>query len=398
MIKDTQTTQSVSELTDSIKKLLEDTFFAVKVEGEISNCKPASSGHVYFTLKDNDAQIPAVIWRGVAQRYRSFLDNGLKVVASGQVQLYKPHGRYQLIIDHVQPAGQGDLQLAFERLKMKLQEEGLFESYNKKQLPRICGKIGVVTAATSAAFQDIRQTIETRFPLTEIVLYPSAVQGEAAAAQIVAGIQYLDAREDVDVILIGRGGGSLEDLWPFNEEIVARAIFACEKPLVSAVGHEIDFTISDFVADFRATTPTQGAVTLTPDQNEIRLYLDDKLEGIRKPIDRKVTRWTERMQYFESKIDTKHLLRLMTHRGEWLEMQKKWLTKSLVAKYDKSAQKLEKLQARLSAKNPNTPLKDGYVRVYQEGKWVRKLDAFNAKEKTMLHWEDGVVGVTDSKP
>lgn len=389
MIKDSQTTQSVSELTDEIKKLLEDTFFAVKVEGEISNCKPASSGHVYFTLKDNDAQIPAVIWRSSAQRYRSLLDNGLKIVASGQVQLYAPHGRYQLIVDHVQPAGQGDLQLAFERLKLKLHEEGLFDPFHKQHIPRICGKIGVVTAATSAAFQDIRQTIETRFPLTEIVLYPSAVQGEAAAAQIVAGIEYLDTREDIDVILIGRGGGSLEDLWPFNEEIVARAIFACKKPLVSAVGHEIDFTISDFVADFRATTPTQGAVSLTPDQNEVRLYLDDKLEGIRKPLDRKISRWTERMQYFSSKIDTKHLLRLMTHRGEWLAMQKKWLHKSLLAKYDKSAQKLEQLKGRLSNKNPNMPLKDGYVRVYQEGKWIRKLDSFNAKNTTTLHWEDG---------
>jgi exodeoxyribonuclease VII large subunit len=389
MIKDTQITQSVSELTDQIKKLLEDTFFAVKVEGEISNCKPASSGHIYFTLKDNNAQIPAVIWRGVAQRYRSLLDNGLKVVASGQVQLYAPHGRYQLIIDHVQPAGQGDLQLAFERLKLKLQDEGLFDPSYKKQIPRISGKIGVVTAATSAAFQDIRQTIETRFPLTEIVLYPSAVQGQAAAAQIVEGIKYLDARDDVDVILIGRGGGSLEDLWPFNEEIVARAIFACQKPIVSAVGHEIDFTISDFVADFRATTPTQGAVTLTPDQNEVRLYLDDKLEGLKKPLERKISRWTDRMQYFQSKIDTKHLLRLMTHRAEWLSMQQKWLTKILLGKYDKSAQKLEQLRARLQSKNPNTPLKDGYVRVYQDGKWVRKLDSFEAKKPTTLHWEDG---------
>lgn len=393
MIKDTQTTQSVSELTDQIKKLLEDTFFAVKVEGEISNCKPASSGHLYFTLKDNEAQIPAVIWRGVAQRYRSLLDNGLKVVASGQVQLYKPHGRYQLIIDHVQPAGQGDLQLAFERLKLKLQEEGLFDAIHKKPLPRICGKIGVVTAATSAAFQDIRQTIETRFPLTEIVLYPSAVQGEAAAAQIVEGIKYLDNRDDIDAILIGRGGGSLEDLWPFNEEIVARAIFACQKPLVSAVGHEIDFTISDFVADFRATTPTQAAVTLTPDQNEIRLYLDDKLDSIRKPLDRKIARWTERMQYFASKIDTKHLLRLMLHRSEWLEMQQKWLSRILLTKLEKSSQKLEKLQARLSAKNPNTPLKDGYVRVYQDGKWVRKLEVFNKNSATTLHWEDGRIDV-----
>lgn len=381
--------QSVSELTEVIKRLLEDTFFDVKVEGEISNLRPASSGHYYFTLKDEGAQLPAVMWRGVAQRYQSLLDDGLNVQAFGEIQVYKPHGRYQFIIKHVQPAGSGSLQEAFEKLKAQLLSEGLFEEAHKKQVPRISRTIGVVTAATGAAFQDIRQTIESRFPLSTILLYPSAVQGNAAAAQIVSGIAYLDAQEEVDVIIIGRGGGSLEDLWPFNEEVVARAIFACHTPIVSAVGHEIDFTISDFVADLRATTPTQAAVLLTPDQNELRMWLDDRLSYIQKPIERKVKRLQERMHFFESKLNPMHIVRLLDHRKDLLGMQQKWLDNGVQQRIEKATNRLKEIESKIHAKNPNGPLDLGYVRIFQEGKWVRKKADLKQKKQLQLNWKDG---------
>lgn len=383
--------QSVTELTASIKLLLEDTFFDVKVEGEISNLKPASSGHFYFTVKDAGAQLPAVMWRSVAQRYRTLMEDGLQVQVFGEIQLYVPHGRYQLIVNHLQPAGRGALQEAFERLKLKLQQEGLFNELFKKPLPSIPRKIGVVTASTSAAFQDIRQTIENRFPLTEIVLYPSAVQGDTAANQIVSGIQYLDQRDDVDVILIGRGGGSLEDLWPFNEEIVARAIYACQTPLVSAVGHEIDFTISDFCADARAATPTQAAVMLTPDQNDVRAYLDEQMRILQRPIEHRIQIMGEKMAYFESKMNKRYLLSLFEKYEQYLEQQHKWMHQQLAHKMQGKAQDLKNLETTLKSLNPNLPLEQGYVRVMQEDQWVKRKAHLNQDRPYELIWSDGVI-------
>ena len=250
---------SVSELTGLIKAKLEGSFPRVWVEGEIADFTRAHSGHLYFTLKDKDSQMRAVMWRSSANKVKFDLQSGLQVIRRGPINIYEPRGTYQLMVDLVEPKGKGALQLAFEQLKDKLTKEGLFDPEIKKKLPALPKKIGVVTSPRGAAITDILRTLERRFAHLHVKIYPVRVQGEDAAREIAEGIDYLGSQPDIDVIIAGRGGGSMEDLWAFNEEIVARAIYNCPVPLISAVGHEVDFTIADFVADIRASTPTAAA-------------------------------------------------------------------------------------------------------------------------------------------
>ncbi len=250
---------SVSEITRLIKLELENAFPSLWIEGEISNFKRAESGHLYFSLKDGQCQLQAVMWRSEARRVKFDIKDGLKVVCRGRITVYDVRGQYQLITDLIEPKGKGALQLAFEQLKEKLRAEGLFDPQHKKKLPSLPKTVGVVTSPRGAAIIDILRTLERRFARLHILIYPVKVQGEGAADEIVEGIDYLGRRSGLDVIIVGRGGGSIEDLWAFNEEKVARAIFRCPVPIISAVGHEIDFTISDFVADIRASTPSAAA-------------------------------------------------------------------------------------------------------------------------------------------
>jgi len=250
---------SVTELTALIKAELEGSFPQVWVMGEIADFTRAHSGHLYFTLKDKDSQLRAVMWRSSANKVKFDLESGLQVICRGPINVYEPRGTYQLIVDLVEPKGKGALQLAFEQLKDKLTKEGLFNPEIKKKLPALPKKVGVVTSPRGAAIIDILRTLERRFARLHVVIYPARVQGEGAAQEIAEGINYLGSLSDIDVIIAGRGGGSMEDLWAFNEEIVARAIFNCPVPLISAVGHEVDFTIADFVADIRASTPSAAA-------------------------------------------------------------------------------------------------------------------------------------------
>ncbi len=250
---------TVSEITRLVKLELETAFPFLWVEGEISNFHRHSSGHLYFTLKDADSQLRTVMFRAEARQVAFELKDGLKVVCRGRLNVYEPRGEYQLIVDLVEPKGKGALQLAFEQLKEKLRAEGLFDPQHKKKLPLLPKKIGIVTSPRGAAIVDILRTLERRFARLHILIYPAKVQGEGAASEIVEGIDYLGSQPDIDVIIVGRGGGSIEDLWAFNEEKVARAIFRCPIPVISAVGHEVDFTISDFVADIRASTPSVAA-------------------------------------------------------------------------------------------------------------------------------------------
>jgi exodeoxyribonuclease VII large subunit len=265
---------SVSELTSRIRSLLEKEVGPVWVTGEITNLRAQSSGHIYFTLKDATAQISCVLFRGERDVNRSLIQEGCKVNLHGEVTVYEPRGQYQLRVTGVEPQGLGPLQAAFEKLKQKLQAEGLFATERKRPLPRYPERIGVATSPTGAALRDVLHVIERRQPSLELVLAPCRVQGDGAAAEIAAAIRLLnafhaaerthpDGRRGLDYILVTRGGGSLEDLWAFNEEVVARAIFESALPVVSAVGHEIDFTISDFVADLRAATPSAAAEIIT---------------------------------------------------------------------------------------------------------------------------------------
>jgi len=267
---------TVSQLTSRIKDALERDFPDVWVAGELSRVTRAASGHVYLTLKDEAAVLNGIIWRPLASGLRFRLEEGLAVVVRGSVEVYAPRGSYQLIIREVQPRGVGALQLAFRQLVERLEKEGLFSPEHKKPLPQMPTRIGIVTSPTGAAVRDIVNVISRRWPLAELFVLPRRVQGAGAAEEIAAAVALLnEKRKDLDLVIVGRGGGSLEDLWAFNEEVLARAIYASGLPIVSAVGHEIDFSICDFVADLRAATPTEAGELAAPDRHEVARRLED---------------------------------------------------------------------------------------------------------------------------
>jgi len=273
---------TVSELTQEIKNILDLKFSDIWIEGEISNLRIPPSGHIYFTLKDDFSQIRAVLFKMQARTLRFVLEDGLHVVCRGRVSVYERRGEYQLILEEVEPKGIGALQLAFLQLKDRLEKEGLFDPAHKKPIPMIPQTIGIVTSPTGAVIRDMLHIIHRRFENIHILLHPVRVQGEGASLEIAKAIEDFNKRMNVDVIIVGRGGGSLEDLWSFNEEIVARAIYHSKIPIVSAVGHETDYTISDFVADLRAPTPSAAAELVVREKREIKNtlhYLEERLEN-----------------------------------------------------------------------------------------------------------------------
>ncbi|WP_345984908.1 exodeoxyribonuclease VII large subunit [Sulfurimonas sp. HSL-1656] len=280
---------SVSALNEQIKNLLETTFVQVAVEGELSRITYHNSGHIYFTLKDSGSALSGVMFRGNAAHLRFRLEEGLKVVVRGGITLYKPRGSYQINAQVIEPAGQGALALAYEQLKSRLSEEGLFDSERKKALPRYPKKIALITSATGAALQDMKRVAAHRWPLTELFVYDSIVQGEQAPFSLLAALNAAD-KAGYDVIVLSRGGGSMEDLWGFNDEALARAVAAAATPVVSAVGHEIDWVITDFVADLRAPTPSAAMQMLLPDQYEMMMSLDALQEQFDQRIAEKVQR------------------------------------------------------------------------------------------------------------
>lgn len=280
---------TVSELTRLIRTVLEDTFQDVWVEGEVSNFTKHTSGHMYFSLKDNSAVLTCVLFRSVNKGIKFEIENGMHVICFGRVSVYDKRGQYQLYVDKIEPKGLGALQIAFEQLKKTLQQEGLFDDSHKRPIPYLPTRIGVVTSPTGAAIRDILNVVKRRFQNVEVILNPVRVQGEGAEKEIASAIvdfnkynKVVSKEQQVDVLIVGRGGGSLEDLWPFNEEIVARAIYASDIPIISAVGHEVDWTIADFVADKRAPTPSAAAELVIPRKEDLVVRLDeltDRLDG-----------------------------------------------------------------------------------------------------------------------
>lgn len=269
-------TWSVTELTRYIRELFEIDFRLqdVTVSGEISNFTQARSGHLYFSLKDAQAQLKCVMWRSAAERLPFLPQDGDAVLVSGRISVYEASGAYQLYADQLEPAGRGDLALAFEEMKERLEAEGLFDPVYKQPIPRFPRKIGIVTSADAAALRDMINVLQRRFPLVRVLVASTLVQGKDAPPQIVRALRWLDARSDIDTIIVARGGGSAEDLWAFNDEGVARAIFAAVHPVISGVGHETDFTIADFVADLRAPTPSAAAELATPNLDDLQAALD----------------------------------------------------------------------------------------------------------------------------
>lgn len=402
---------TVSELTGLIKDLLESSFRNVEVEGEVSQPSRSANGHVYFTLKDSRAQMPCVIWRTAASSIGFMPEHGQQLVLSGDIQVYPPHGRYQFIVKSARQAGLGALQQAFEKLKKKLEAEGLFDPLRKKKLPAFPKVAGVVTSAGSAALQDMISTLKQRYPLLKLLVYHASVQGAGAASEIVRGINYFSGRDDVDVVVIGRGGGSLEDLWPFNEEIVARAIFSCEKPLISAVGHETDFSISDFVADVRAATPTQAISLMAPDINELRFQVDDLSMLLLRRMSETIRNHRQRvdalakthalhavlgkMQQYINRVDTLTEKAINTIGNQITENKRTLMDYNgrMASKISilmlRQKMKYDKLNGRLHAVNPDEPLSRGFSRIWQNSQWVKSSGAFAEGKPFEIQWKDG---------
>ena len=292
-------TLSVSALNEQIKFLLEENFSRVLVEGELSRITFHNSGHVYFTLKDSSSAISAVMFRGNASKLKFRLEEGMKVVVNGSITLYKPRGSYQINCFSIEPSGQGALALAYEQLKQKLSAQGYFDAQRKKPLPAFPSKIALITSETGAALQDMLRVANARYRALEIDIYDVLVQGESAASSIANAIKIADTK-GYDIIVVSRGGGSIEDLWAFNEEIVADAIFYAQTPIVSAVGHEIDWVISDFVADLRAPTPSAAMEMILPDTNELYLTLDSLSSQLTQSINQKFSTQTQELMHLKN--------------------------------------------------------------------------------------------------
>lgn len=332
----------------------------VYVKGEISNFKKHTSGHMYFTVKDDHARIAAVMFHHQAWTLKFIPENGMHVLIRGTVTVYEPGGQYQIYVNEMHPDGIGSLYLAFEQLKEKLAKEGLFAKEHKRPLPNYPKTIGVVTSPTGAAIRDIITTIQRRYPIARIIIYPALVQGEQAAASIVRAIEVANERKEADVLIVGRGGGSIEDLWPFNEEIVARAIFASKIPIISAVGHETDITIADFVADLRAPTPTGAAELAVPDIDEIMERILNYKIRLTRSIREQVTRERKNLERITNSYAFRYPWRLYEQKLEQLDRLSERQQRALKYVLDRKKQLYSLAMDRLIRNHPD--------RMYQQAK------------------------------
>lgn len=382
---------TVSELTKEIRDTLEESFDQVSVVGEISNFKSHISGHWYFSLKDNDAVINCTMWKGFNQYVFFTPQNGMKVIVNGRLTVYPPRGSYQLDIRSMKPAGIGELQEAFEKLKKKLEAEGLFDESIKKPIPPFPKKIGVVTAIDGAAFRDLVSVAKRRYPIVEIVITPSRVQGSGAAESIVKSIKLLNDYPGIDVIIVGRGGGSIEDLWVFNEEIVARAIFKSKIPVISGVGHEVDFTISDYVADLRAPTPSVAMEIATPDISEIENFIDQFLLNISANIEELVETKKNEVVSLARSYGFRLPIDLINQKSQQVDICVSDIVKSIEKHSSMYKQKIKLLSKSLETYDVQGALKRGFVLVKQNSKFVKRASDFNKERKALLKFYDGEV-------
>ncbi|MBQ3327894.1 MAG: exodeoxyribonuclease VII large subunit [Clostridia bacterium] len=416
---------TVSQLNTYIKSVFDQDYRLrnILVTGEISNFTEARSGHLYMTLKDDKSALKAVMFRGSAVRLKFRPENGMKVIAFGSVSVYEAGGQYQMYLSDLQPDGLGSLNLAFEQLKEKLANEGLFDPARKKPLPVYPKRIGVVTSPTAAAFQDICNVLRRRWPMAEVVLSPTLVQGVDAPAQIASALQLLD-RAGVDVIIAARGGGSMEDLWAFNDEAVARTVAACETPVVSGVGHETDFTIIDFVSDLRAPTPSAAAELCTPDWfeesdrvlafgNHMRSLLQNRLNGERTRLQNLET--SNVLRSFDSLVNEKRLKidQLTERMGRYVAEQTRRegmrldraairLDHAMTDRVNAERSRLSKAAAKMEAFDPFAVLARGYsIAETDEGKLVKTVGDVRKNDKLIVRVSDGtihaVVESTESK-
>ena len=397
-------TLTVSRLNEQIKSLLESTFIQVAVEGELSRVTYHTSGHIYFTIKDAKSSLSCVMFRSNAQRLRFRLEEGMHVVLRGAVTVYVPRGNYQMMVQHAEPYGEGALAMAFEQLKKRLAAEGLFDAARKKPMPSVVRTVAVVTSKTGAAIQDMIRVAAKRWPLVKITLVDTLVQGADAAEEIARHIAYADTL-GADVMIVGRGGGSREDLWAFNEEVVARAVAACKTPVVSAVGHEVDTLISDFVADMRAPTPSAAMEQILPDRYEVLMGLDETMEGLTRrmgqiiaqkedfwrhvsaqmeshAISRKLALQLTEVRRLQKELDTR-MVRLLQRKGQEMAPTDEGLTMQMRYRLAQKEQQLLSLQRELTSLDPARKLRPGFVQLVKNGR-PTGLEGVEAGDEVLL--------------
>ena len=353
---------TVSAVTRYLKAKfdIDENLQTVYLKGEISNFKAHTSGHFYFSLKDENSKINAIMFRSNASKVIFKPADGMKVLVTGRISVYEAMGSYQIYVDEMLEDGVGNLYIAFEQLKKKLQAEGLFNEAHKKPIPRIPKRVGIVTASTGAAIRDIMTTIKRRFPICETILFPTLVQGENAKDDIVRNIKRAEDY-DLDVLIVGRGGGSIEDLWPFNEEVVARAIYDCKIPVISAVGHEVDFTIADFVADLRAPTPTAAAELAVPNMSDLKKHIDQLSIRLNEAIYKKVNYLKLYLDSVKNSFVIKNPGVMFENKKQNLDLMNTKLNELMLGKVDKLKNELEKIKKSYVLTNPKLLYKDNVV-------------------------------------
>ena len=387
---------TVTDLMWKLKDAVEEQFPWVCVQGELSNVTYARSGHVYFTLKDDRSQVRGVVWSRTAASMKFRMKDGLQVLATGPVEVYAARGSVQLVCEHVIPQGMGELELAFRQLQQKLQQEGLFDREHKKPLPRFPRRVAIITSPTGAAIRDILKVLTRRWRACDVVIVPSQVQGPTAAAQIAKGIQRAEKLQQVDVIIAGRGGGSLEDLWAFNEEVVARAIFDCAVPVISAVGHEVDVSIADLVADVRAATPTDAGQLVVPDQMEVAAYLQNAGVRLQKSLLSQVTTARRRVEALESRRVLARPLDRIHERATHVDGLADRLQRAAAHRVLNARNQLVQAARQLDALSPLKVLGRGYSITSQvdRDKLVRSIGDVAPGDTITTRVSDGVVEST----
>lgn len=382
---------TVGQITQRIKHTLETGFPRVWVQGELSNVKRHTSGHLYFTLKDDQASISGVMWRSRVSSLAIPLEDGQKVIVRGSVTVYPPRGSYQIDADQIKPVGVGALQQRFEELKRKLAAEGLFDAARKRPLPAYPRRIGIVTSETGAALHDMRTVLQRRMPSVGILLMPVRVQGAGSAEEIAAGIDALNSYGSVDVLIVGRGGGSMEDLWAFNEEVVARAIARSRVPVISAVGHEVDFTIADLVADHRAPTPTAAAQHVVRDSGEILADIGNLWYTLRRRMEEMLRARRDRLAVLSGSYALNRPRDLLREFSQRLDEQERALVSAADRVLDLARHRRAALTGRLQALDPKGVLHRGYAIIHAaDGLRTRAADV-RSREAVRVEFQDGTV-------
>ena len=362
----------------------------VFVKGEISNFKAHSSGHLYFSIKDESGKINAIMFSSSAKKLNFIPADGVKVLIIGRISVYEATGGYQIYVSDMQEDGMGNLYIAFEKLKKQLEGEGLFDEAHKKKIPKYPSKIGVITANTGAAIKDILSTIKRRYKIAEVILFPSLVQGENAASDIVRNIK-LASNYDLDVLIVGRGGGSIEDLWPFNEEIVARAIYECPIPIISAVGHEVDYTIADFVADLRAPTPTGAAEMAVPNMSDLVSHINQMKIRLNENIIKKINIEKLKLDSFKNSYILKNPLIIYENKKQKLDMINEKINNIINLKIENNKNSLINLIDKLELVNPLNILKRGFSLTTKDDKIIKSVKNVNKSDTLDIRLNDGII-------